>query len=214
MKIHNSIYFFALAVFTFFLTLGCHSTKTFTCIWYNPLDYAYDSLIHRDTIAVRNIKAFTKYIDSLTEKDENQKFVVKSISEGTITQEIVTTSIVGHSNKIDTMRKTKTGGFGKYTTENIKGDTIYKIIYHDNIDKNFYEIHYYKDNKLVYSKIDYQEDGVGQTFYYKEQYYKDNRILLSNESSKSIDTIYRQRVTFDLQKKGVDFFTEFQAKRN
>ena len=136
MKIHNSIFVFALTIATFFLTVGCRSTKPFSCVWYNPLDYAYDSLIHRDTTAVKNIKAFAKYIDSLTENDASQKFVVNSISEGTIKQEIVTTSIVGHNNKIDTVRKTKTGGFGKYTTENIKGDTVYKILYHDNIDKN------------------------------------------------------------------------------
>ena len=214
MTLHNSIYFFALTVATLFITYGCRSTKPFTCVWQNPLDYAYDSLIHRDTVAVNNIKVFTKYIDSLTENDENQKFVIKSIAEGNITQETVTTSIVGHNNKIDTLRKTKTGGFGKYTTENIRGDTVYKILYHDNIDKNFYETHYYKDNKLVYSKIDYQENGIGQTFYYKEEYYKDDKILLTNESSKPIDTVFRKRVTFDLRKKGYEYYTEFQAKRN
>ena len=214
MKIHNSIYVFVLTAIALFLALGCRSTKPFTCVWYNPLDYAYDSLIHRDTIAVTNIKAYTKYIDSLTENDGSQLFIVKSVAEGQITQETVTTSIVGHNNKIDTIRKTKIGGFGKYTTENTKGDTVYKILYHDNIDKNFYETHYYKDNKLIYSKIDYQEDGIGQTFYYKEEYYKDDKILLTNESSKPIDTVFRQRVTFDLRKKGYEYYVEFQAKRN
>jgi predicted lactoylglutathione lyase len=214
MKIHNSTYVFVLTVTALILTSGCRSTKPFTCVWQNPLDYAYDSLIYRDTITVKNIKAFTKHIDSLTENDVSQKFVIESIAEGKITQEIVTNSIVGHNNKIDTVRKTKTGGFGKYTTENIKGDTVYKILYHDNIDKNFYEAHYYKDNKLVYSKIDYQEDGIGQTFYYKEEYYKGDKILLTNESAKSIDTVFRQRVTFDLRKKGNEFLAEFQAKRN
>jgi len=166
-----------------------------------------------DTNAVSKINAFTKYIDSLSDNDEGQKFIVKSIAEGRITQEIVSTSIVGHNNKVDTIRKTKNGGFGRYTTQNIKGDTVYKILYHDNIDKNFYESYYYKNNRLVYSKIDYQEDGIGQTFYYREEYYKDNEILFVNESSKSIDTVFSQRVTFDLRKKGKDYFEKFQADR-
>jgi len=176
--------------------------------------FASNSLLAQvDTVTVSKIKAITKYIDSLSDNDEGQRFVIKSIAEGRITQEIVSTSIVGHSNKIDTIRKTKNGGFGKYTTENIKGDTVYKILYHDNIDKNFYESYYYKDNKLIYSKIDYQEDGIRQTFYYREEYYKDNEILFVNKSSNLIDTVYRQRVTFDLRKKGNDYFEKFQVDR-
>jgi hypothetical protein len=166
-----------------------------------------------DTVSILKIKAYTKYIDSLADNDEGQFFVIKSIKEGEIKQEIVSTSIIGHNNQIDTIRKTRNGGFGKYTTENLKGDTVYKIVYHDNIDKNFYESYYYKDNKLIYSKIDYQEDGIGQTFYYREEYYKDNEILFVNESPKSIDTVYRQRVTFDLRKKGGNYFEKFQSDR-
>ena len=176
--------------------------------------FASNSLLAQvDTDAVSKIKAFTKYIDSLSDNDKGQKFVVKSVAEGRIIQEIVSTSIVGHNNKVDTIRKTKNGGFGKYTTQNIKGDTVYKILYHDNIDKNFYETYYYKENKLIYSKIDFQEDGIGHTFYYREEYYKDNEILFVNESPKSIDEAFRQRVTFDLRKKGNDYFEKFQVDR-
>jgi hypothetical protein len=176
--------------------------------------FASNSLLAQvDTTAISKIKAYTKYIDSLSDNDEGQKFVIKSIAEGKIKREIVSTSIVGHSNRIDTIRKEKNGGFGRYTTANLKGDTVYKILYHDNVDKNFYESYYYKDNKLIYSKIDYQEDGIGQTFYYREEYYKDNEILYVNESPKSIDTIFRRRVTFDLRKKGSDYIEKFQADK-
>ncbi len=176
--------------------------------------FACNSLLAQvDTNAVAKIKAFTKYIDSLSDNDEGQKFVIKSISEGRITQELVSTSIVGHNNKVDTIRKIKNGGFGKYTTQNVKGDTVYKILYHDNIDKNFYESYYYKNNKLVYSKIDYQEDGIGKTFYYREEYYKDNEILFVKESSKSIDSVFRQRVTFNSRLKGNEYFEIFQVDR-
>ena len=166
-----------------------------------------------DTVSILKIKAYTKYIDSLTDNDEGQIFVIKSITEGEIKQEIVLTSIIGHNNQIDTIRKTKNGVFGTYTTQNLKWDTVFKILYHDNIDKNFYESFYYKDNKLIYSKIDYQEDGIGQTFYYREEFYEDNEILFVNESPKSIDEVFRQRVTFDLRKKGRYYFEKFQTDR-
>ncbi len=176
--------------------------------------FASNSLFAQvDTITISKIDAYTKYIDSLSANDERQNFVIQHKAEGRISEETVSTSIVGHSNKIDTTRKTKNGGFGKYTIHNVKGDTVYKILYHDNIDKNFYESFYYKDNNLVYSKIDYQENGIGQTFYYREEYYKDNKILFVNESPKSIETGFRQRVTFDLRKKGNDYFEKFQEDK-
>lgn len=174
--------------------------------------YAGNSLLAQvDTVAILKIKGYTKYIDSLSDNDERQLFVIKSIAEGEIIQNIVSTSIDEHTKRIDTIRKTKYGGFGRYTTGNIKGDTVYKILYHDNIEKNFYEIYYYKNNKLIYAKIDYKEDGIGQTFYYREEYYEDDDILFVNESRKPIDLIFRQRVRFDLRKKGKEYLEEFKA---
>jgi hypothetical protein len=178
------------------------------------LTFASNSLLAQvDTVAISKIRLYTKYIDSLSDNDEGQKFVIKSIAEGRITQNIASTSIVGHNSKVDTIIKVKEGGFGRYTTENIKGDTVYKILYHDNINKNFYETYFYKDNKLVYAKIDYQENGIGQTFYYREEFYKDNELLFVTESKKLIDKAFRQRVTFDLRKKGDEYLKKFQSDK-
>ena len=47
-----------------------------------------------------------------------------------------------------------------------------------------------------------------------EEFYKNDRIVLTKESTKSIDTIFRQRVSFDLRKKGEDLLTEFKTKQN
>ena len=178
------------------------------------LTFACNSLLAQvDTVAISKIKLYTKFIDSLSDNDEGQKIVIKSISEGRITQSIASTSIVGHISKVDTIIKEKEGGFGRYTTKNIKGDTVYKILYHDNINKNFYETYFYKDNKLIYAKIDYQENGIGQTFYYREEFYKDNEILFITESKNPIDKTFRQRVTFNLRKKGDEYFKEFQTTK-
>ncbi|MEO7046629.1 MAG: hypothetical protein ABI091_15095, partial [Ferruginibacter sp.] len=129
-------------------------------------------LAQTDKDAIANIQTYTKYIDSISDNDDSTILISKSIAEGTITQEIVSTSKIGHCNKIDTIRTTKKGGFGQYTIQNKTGDTVYRILYHDNINKNFYETYYYKNNQLVFAKIDYQEDGIGQTFYFREEYYQ------------------------------------------
>jgi hypothetical protein len=213
MKFYFGIPFLILSFFVLTILTNCRSTKSFSCVFQNPLDYAYDSLLVPDTFAIRKIKTYTKFIDSLSENDEDQKFIIKTIEEGTITQGIVKTSIVGHNNHTDTARKIKNGGFGKYTIGNLKGDTLYKVLYHDNINKNFYESYYFKDNKLIYSKIDYQEDGIGKTFYFKEEYYKDGKVLVVNESTVKIDIEFRQRVTFDFIKKGNAYYTEFLSHR-
>ncbi len=213
MKIAEKRYLPILMITISLVIASCRTAKPFSCIWQNPLDYSYNYLIKPDSTEIAKIKTFIKYIDSLSEKDETQEFVIKSIAEGKITQETTTLANTGQHNKADTTFNVKNGGFGKYTTENLKGDTVYKILYHDNIDKNYYEMFYYKDNNLVYSRIDYQNDGIGQTFYYREEYYKDNDTLMINESTEPIDNAYRQRVTFDLRKKGTDYLNQFKSER-
>ena len=162
-----------------------------------------------DTIAIIKINAFTKYIDSISDNDHRQKFVIQSIEEGQISTKIVSFSS-DPKTKSDTVRTIKEGGFSKYTIQNIAGDTVYRIIYHENIDKNFYETYYYKENKLIYAKIDFQENGIGQTFYYREEYFKNNKVLFVNESTKLIEPLFKQKVTFDLREKGKEYFDIFQ----
>ena len=213
MKIQRRLYVINLTVACLLFVPGCSTKKTFSHTWQSPVDYVYSDSGRPETLAVEKIKEFTKYIDSLSENDEFQELVTISIAEGDITQERITTSITGHGNKIDTIRKTKFGGFGKYTTQNKKRDTVYKIHYHDNIDKNFYETYYYKDNKLVCSQIEYKEDGGEHTFYFREEFYVDNKVLLINESKKPSEAVHRQRITFDQRKKGYEYFEIFLSDR-
>jgi len=50
------VYFFSLTLLLFLVVTGCKSTKPFSCVWQNPLDYAYDSLVlpakHRKNINI------------------------------------------------------------------------------------------------------------------------------------------------------------------
>jgi hypothetical protein len=167
-----------------------------------------------DTILVRSIKAYKLHIDSLIENDESQTFVVRAISEGTIKNEIVRTSIVGHYNRRDSTKEIKNGGFAKYTYDNPKSDTVFKIQYHDNIDKNFNEIYYYRDNKLVFATIKYEENGIGNTFYSRQEYYNNDKLIIVEETKNKIEEIYKQRLSFDLMQKGKDYLKKYFGEKN
>ena len=155
------------------------------------------------------ITNYVTYIDSLINKDDKQRFIIRSIAEGKISQEIVTIQTAGHLNKVDTARTAISGGWSKYTYQNIKGDTIYKIEYHDNLQLNFYLTFYYRENQLIFSKLDYQKNGIGQTFYRKEEYYLNGKIAYSKETPNQIAEEYKNRTDINLYLKGIEYFNEY-----
>lgn len=162
-----------------------------------------------DNHSVSSINTYIKHIDSLAEHDRKQEFVIRAIAEGPASQEIVTTSPSKRKNGIDTIRKKISGGWGKYTIQNPIGDSVYRIHYHDNLQKNYYLTFYYKNNQLVYSKLDYQENGIGQTFYMREEYYKNDSILHRIETKEEIVDPYKKRAGINLYSKGNEYFREF-----
>ena len=168
---------------------------------------SYSLFAQVDSGSVSATNAYVRHIDSLAEDDQRQKLVRESISEGPITTAIVTTAIVGGQKKVDTILEK--GGWSKYTIHNMHDDTVYRIEYHDNIKKNFYLIFYYKNNLLVYSKLDYQEDGIGQTFYKKEEYYDGKKIIYVYETKAKIDDNFKDRIDINLYNRGNDYCHEF-----
>jgi len=167
------------------------------------------SIAQQDSSIKSQVSNYISYIDSLINIDDRQNSIIRSIAEGQISQEVVTTQIAGHHNKVDTIRNKISGGWSKNTYQNIKGDTAYKIEYHDNLRKNFYLIFFYKDNQLVYSKLEYQENGVGQTFYRKEEYYLNGQLAYSAETPNPIDEVYKRRTDINLHLKGIEYYNEF-----
>jgi hypothetical protein len=172
---------------------------------YNPL------FAQPEQDAVSKIRHYLNYIDSLADNDNMQKKVIQGIEEGVITLESVS-----KSSKKNNQKKIKAlqGGWGQYTLANSKGDTVYRVKYHDNLIKNLYLNFYYQNNQPVYAKIEYQQNGIGQTFYFKEEFYENGMVLFSNESKNKIDEIYQQRVNFNLIKKAIDLLQEKLNKNN
>jgi hypothetical protein len=116
-----------------------------------------------DSATISAIDATIKDINSLINNEDRQ--VSRLIEEGRITLEETKTSWIGHNHfAFDATTQKITGGFAKYFYHNSKADTVYKIQYHHNLQKNFYLTFYYKDNILIYSILNYQENSIGQIF--------------------------------------------------
>ncbi len=166
-----------------------------------------------DSHKINFIRTYIKQVDSLIDNPNKPYFIDNFLEEGKISKEIVTTKVVGHKNKIDTLRKKIWGGWSKSNYQNHKADTLFKIEYHDNLQKNFYLTFYYKDNKLIYGKVEYQEDGIGSTFYQREEFFEDNTILLVNETGRTLEDDYKRRVEYSLYKRGQEYFEEFRKQK-
>lgn len=135
------------------------------------------------------------------------------LEEGKISKEVLTTKIVGHKNKIDTIRTKIWGGWSKSNYQNHNADTLFKVEYHDNLQRNFYLTFYYKDNILLYGKVEYQEDGIGQTFYQREEVYSDTLTLLVKETKKHLEDDYKRRAEYSLYKRGQVYFEDFKKQK-
>lgn len=193
------------------LTLAsCRSSKQPKLTPKSYFEYVYDSISNRDSIEVVNIKKYKIYIDSLIKYDEHYEYIMSGIEEGKIKRETRRVKTNTFTDDLDTTIKIKNGGFGKYTYGNRKGDTLYKIYYHDNIDKNYYEYFYFRNNQLVTASIIYEENSSTKVFYSRKEYYSESRTLKVEGSKKKIATVYRERVSIDLRKKGIRYLSEYK----
>ncbi|RZM30337.1 MAG: hypothetical protein EOO88_01220 [Pedobacter sp.] len=107
------------------------------------------------------IDQYCDQIDSLIAMDAPDGGIVRSLIEGTISETTVDSS--HNTSAVRTI--TRTGGFSTTTYSNTKGDTLFKIAYHDNLDSNLYMTFYYRVNKVVYAKIDYTGSDAGSFIY-------------------------------------------------
>ena len=72
----------------------------------------------------------------------------------------------------------------KYILQNVKGDTVYRVEIHHNVDTGAYEIYYLKDNILIAAKLELRENHGEHIYYQKVTYYKINHLLLKIHSLK------------------------------
>jgi len=164
-----------------------------------------------DSAYVAGIKGYISEIDSLIRAEPD--FIVQGIAEGPIN----TTITANRSGHIDSSNYS--GGFSIYTTQNRKGDTLYRINYNDNLLMYKVENYYYRSNQLVCATLTLEdwEDGPKHVVYKKEEYYQ-NQTGSNHQTDEIItnllDDKYLWRVNLSLSDKGRAYLKQFLDKKS
>jgi len=133
------------------------------------------------------------------------------LAEGTISHQ--TTKVIYNETKgkNDTIVKSEIiGGFSKETLT--VGDTILRILYHDNVDKNIYETFYFKNNQLICSKIRLEADGIRNVLYNGIEYYRSGILIYTKSPPAKAKKKYRARIMFSWQETGTKYYQEFRQQ--
>ena len=148
-----------------------------------------------DTSSISQARNYVKYIDSINKLDYVQdKGYMKSVADGIFKAdgEVV-------------------GGFGIYTLSNSKGDTAFRIEYHDNLNINIYKTYYFQFDKLIYATLELQDGRSNmKSIYRKEEFYKNDNIIWTNTNKEKSAEKYFDKTNFLLYQDGLKFLADFK----
>jgi hypothetical protein len=135
-------------------------------------------LAQADTAFTSSARRYVQYIDSVNKLDYAQdKGFISAVTDGIIkaNDEVV-------------------GGYGIYTLASTNADTVYRIEYHDNYPINTYRTYYFKNNKLIYAKLELMGGGsFMKSIYLREEYYNNDTVTWSaTRQEKSARKYYRK----------------------
>ncbi|MBV4360517.1 hypothetical protein [Pinibacter aurantiacus] len=156
------------------------------------ISFCNSAIAQTDSLLVHQIRLYVNHIDSINNLDYAQdKGFMKSVVDG----------IIKRNDKV-------VGGCGIYTLSNLKGDTVYRIHYHDNLDINTYKTYYFKENKLVYGTLELKNmDSLATTFFKKEEFYNEGKVVF--KSLEQNPKRYIDMVKFSLLEDAKSFFARF-----
>lgn len=173
-------------------------------IWFPIAFYGLPSTAQVDTSYIKEVNTYIKMVDSLAHAGKLET----GISEGTITQTAARIIYNIKQSKNDTTWDSKViGGFSIEPT--FKGDTVFKILYHDNADNNIYETYYFRDKQLVCSMVRLEADGIGTVLYSGAEYYKNGKIVYVKSPNSAAPDRYRARVSFSWRESGIRYYEQF-----
>jgi len=148
-----------------------------------------------DTSSISQTRNYVKYIDSINKLDYVQdKGFMTSVADGSIKT----------NGKV-------VGGFGIYTLSNSKGDTAFRIEYHDNLDINIYKTYYFMFDKLIYATLELQNGSANtKSIYLKEEFYNNGNIVWTTTNEEKTAHKYSEKTNILLYKDGLNFLVDFK----
>jgi hypothetical protein len=166
---------------------------------------SYGSLFAQtDSISLYEVKNSIKHTDSLILTDPNH-FFKKVIKKETASLKDQKTIIPGYDNTLEK----KNGHWYLSTFQRDPGDTIYTISYFDNLEKDFYLIFYYKQNSLIYAKLEYKESDADTAFYKREEFYKSGKLIFTESTQSNLNQPFKKRIDIDLYKQSNKYLQIF-----
>lgn len=158
------------------------------------LSQTTDNTINDIVVYVNKVDSLCS-LKTLTTTDK----LIATISEGTI----------------ENKKRGLKGGFSNETITNPNMDTIYLIKHTDNLDKYLIETYYFKNDKLVFSKIELQdEENEKMILFLRKDYYKDDKSVSTTFDKKESKKKYKWRTDFDPRTNGYFYYKDFKEKRN
>ena len=152
-----------------------------------------------ETPSISETRNYVKYLDSINKLDHVQdNGFMTSVADGIIKTdgEVV-------------------GGFGIYTLSNSKGDTAFRIEYHDNLNINIYKTYYFKFDKLIYATLELQDEKENmKSVYWKEEVYNNNNIVWTITNKDNSAEKYFDKTIFLLYQDGLKFLADFNKANN
>ena len=152
-----------------------------------------------DSSVVLEIKAYAKHLDSLDKLPYPEDFgYMTSIADGIIKRDNIVV-----------------GGFGVYTLSNAKGDTVLRIEYHDNLDINIYKTYYFRNNNLIFSTVELQDESKEmKCIYHKEEAYVEKKIIWATTQKGEISDTYFYKTNFEMYNDGLKYLHDFMRENN
>lgn len=147
-----------------------------------------------DTSLIKYTDSYVKRIDSINNSDNIKSFGFNTlIEDGLIQKDGVTI-----------------GGFGIYTLSNAKNDTVYRIEYSGGPGINTTKTYYYKDNKLIFAKLQLisSKKGIGK-IYDKTEYYSEGKTVKTNVQEEIKAKNYAAEINFSLFQDGMKLLDDF-----
>lgn len=148
-----------------------------------------------DTPAVSEIRHYVGYIDSVSELSYEQRSNLSSSIADGVTKD-------DNGNVI--------GGFGIYTLSNQRFDTAFRIQYHSNVHVNCSKTYYYRDNKLIYARLELRDRETGtRMLYKKEEFYNNSNVVGTKIHSVKEGEQYPAWTSLSLFKDGTAYLANF-----
>ena len=142
-------------------------------------------------------------IDSLAHADKLQTGII----EGTITRTTIKASYNVKTIKNDTTwDSNKVGGFS--IEPMFHRDTVYAILYHDNVGNNIYETYYFRNKQLICSKVRLEADGIGTVLYRGAEYYRNGKIVYAISPASEAAKELQDRVSFSWWETGNKYYEQ------